>query len=1230
MLRRAIEGNSVFLVLDDVWRADVWVNLLRTPLSSAMAIRRILITTRDRKIANQMGAVHIHNVKLLREDEGWELLCRSASLQRKKDIQDLRDIGIGIVRKCHGLPLAIKTMGGVLITKEKSRREWEKVLDNDAWTMSKLPEELKGALYLSYEDLPSHLKQCFLYFALFPEDYEFLQEDLVKLWVAEGFVENEGSKLLEETAKEYYTEFIRRSILQPNPGFESTQISKVHDLLRSLAQFLAEDECAYGNAREIKFPTKQKLRRLSMTEEGNVATIPEVVSRQNCLRTVMLFRSPTTVLNESLVRLRCLRCLSLRGTATRSIPNSIGNLIHLRYLDLRSTSVSRLPETIGQLTNLQVLDLCFCEHLCTLPQGITRLCNLRCLDLFMAPLEHLPAGIMKLKQLNFLSGFVISEGGNVGNQMLSVCDLEELRSLDRLRHLRLDRLERYSSNGTSLLLNKSLLQRLRLSCTSAVERQYSEEETNQIQHVFDNLKPPPGLDDLIIEGFFGRKNPSWMQSSSLVTCFPCLRCLTLQNFASCLQLPPLGELPHLQYLKIIGANSVLRIGPEFLGDDAATSTAFFPELKSLIIAKMPNWEEWSLHRGGEAEEEIAAAPERPLLLLPNLEIFSLRNCPKLRSLPQGLLDHATKLSSLFIEGANELKAVENLPSLSGLLQTKDCPSLERISNLGALGTLDIIGCPSLVCRLPEWLPGLAHQPNSSLVVVVVCDVRLLERCIRGGEDWHIVQQKPVVSLYADTDRGTDVWVNLLRTPLSSAMAIRRILITTRDRKIANQMGAVHIHNVKLLREDEGWELLCRSASLQRKKDIRDLRDIGIGIVRKCHGLPLAIKTMGGVLMTKEKSRGEWEKVLDNGAWTMSKLLKELKGALYLSYEDLPSHLKQCFLYFALFPEDHEFHREDIVRQWVAEEYIENEGSRLPEETAEEYYTEFIRRSIIQPNPGHGNIKTTKVHDLLLSLARYLAEDECSNVNAREIKFPTKQKILRLWKGMKGMRQNCLRTVMLFKSPTTVLNEFSVRLRCLRCLSLRGTATGSIPNSIGNLIHLRYLDLCSTSVSRLPETIGQLTNLQVLDLRFCTHLCTLPQGITRLCNLRCLHLFMAPLEHLPAGIIKLKQLNFHSGFVIGERGNVGNRTLSVCDLEELKYLDRLRHLRLDKLERCFSNGTSLLLNKSLLQRLRLSCTSERQYSKEETNRIQHVFDNLKPPPGLDDLIIVGFFGRKIPS
>ena len=68
-------------------------------------------------------------------------------------------------------------------------------------------------------------------------------------------------------------------------------------------------------------------------------------------------------------------------------------------------------------------------------------------------------------------------------------------------------------------------------------------------------------------------------------------------------------------------------------------------------------------------------------------------------------------------------------------------------------------------RLPEWLSGLVQPPNSSLVVVVVCDVRLLERCIRGGEDWHIVQQIPAVSLYADTDRGSR-YVHYNKEPVS--------------------------------------------------------------------------------------------------------------------------------------------------------------------------------------------------------------------------------------------------------------------------------------------------------------------------------------------------------------------------------------------------------------------------------------------------------------------------------
>ena len=61
---------------------------------------------------------------------------------------------------CGGLPLAIKVTGSVLATKEKTENKWRQLINRSAWSMSKVPIELRGALYLSYDDLPGHLKQA--------------------------------------------------------------------------------------------------------------------------------------------------------------------------------------------------------------------------------------------------------------------------------------------------------------------------------------------------------------------------------------------------------------------------------------------------------------------------------------------------------------------------------------------------------------------------------------------------------------------------------------------------------------------------------------------------------------------------------------------------------------------------------------------------------------------------------------------------------------------------------------------------------------------------------------------------------------------------------------------------------------------------------------------------------------------------------------------------------------
>uniref|UniRef100_A0A453J977 Disease resistance protein RGA3 n=1 Tax=Aegilops tauschii subsp. strangulata TaxID=200361 RepID=A0A453J977_AEGTS len=240
-LAEAIRGKSFFLVLDDVWQSQVRTNLLRVPLHAA-ATGVILVTTRHDTVAHVIGVEDVHRVELMALNVGWELLWKSMNINQENDVQNLRHIGLEIVRKCGGLPLAIKVTASVLATKERTQNEWRKIMERSAWSMCNLPIELRGALYLSYDDLPRHLKQCLLYLILYPEDQYMYRDYLIRLWVAEGFVEEHKGQLLEDTAEEYYYELIYRNLLQLDPLRFDRSMCKMHDLLRQLAQHFSRDE----------------------------------------------------------------------------------------------------------------------------------------------------------------------------------------------------------------------------------------------------------------------------------------------------------------------------------------------------------------------------------------------------------------------------------------------------------------------------------------------------------------------------------------------------------------------------------------------------------------------------------------------------------------------------------------------------------------------------------------------------------------------------------------------------------------------------------------------------------------------------------------------------------------------------------------------------------------------------------------------------------------------------
>ncbi|XP_073116182.1 putative disease resistance protein RGA1 [Elaeis guineensis] len=250
---QVIMNRKFSLVLDDVWDAQVWYELLRKPLQSGLVDSRILITTRNINIGKQMGAICSHMVEKLSPEDGSSLICKIVSEEGdEQDTHDLSDIGMKIVEKYDGLPLPLRTTGGLLRTKAKRPLEWEKILSSPAWSFTELLKGVMGALYLSYQDLPSPLKQCFTCLSSFPEDFLILRRAFVSICTAEGFVTPKDNMPMEEVVEEYWKELVQRNLLQLDPHWYDEFGGRMHALLRSLARHRAQDECFVGDARAFE------------------------------------------------------------------------------------------------------------------------------------------------------------------------------------------------------------------------------------------------------------------------------------------------------------------------------------------------------------------------------------------------------------------------------------------------------------------------------------------------------------------------------------------------------------------------------------------------------------------------------------------------------------------------------------------------------------------------------------------------------------------------------------------------------------------------------------------------------------------------------------------------------------------------------------------------------------------------------------------------------------------
>ncbi|KAJ0673124.1 putative P-loop containing nucleoside triphosphate hydrolase, leucine-rich repeat domain superfamily [Helianthus annuus] len=679
-LKEEIKDKRFLLVLDDVWNEnyDDWENLVR-PFHSGATGSRVIMTTRQQQLLKKIGFNHLDLLESLSHDDALSLLGRHAlDVDNFDSHETLKPLGEGIVEKCGCLPLAIKAIGRLLRTKTDGE-EWDDVLNSEIWDLE-TANEIVPALRLSYHDLSADLKRLFAYCSLFPKDFLFEKEELVLLWVGEGYLnESVANKSPECLGHECFEKLLSRSFFQRAPSGEPFFV--MHDLMNDLAKFVAgEYFLRFDNKMEMTEEALSKYRHMSFIREKYVGFQKfEAFQRAKSLRTLLAVYVgveeswnrcyiSNKIVVDLLSRLPLLRVLSLRCFNINEVPDPICGLQHLRYLNLSETGISKLPDNVGNLYNLQTLIVFGCGGLTTLPKSFLKLKKLRHFDIRNTPLlKKLPLGIGELRNLQTLTKIIIGGDGE-----FSITELKGLKNLHG--EISIEGLNKVQSSMHAREANLLLkgINKLELKWDDGSIRETLEKE------VLNELKPNSDkLEMLVVECYKGIEFPNWVGDSS----FRRLVQVSLRGCKKCTSLPPLGRLPSLKELLVQGMNDVKVISLEL----SRTTDVTFPSLEILRFEDMSSWEVWSTN----SEAMFPCLRELQIKNCPNLIDVSLKALPSPRVLR--IYRCCESVLRSLVQAASSITEIE-IGSISGLT---DEVWRGVIENFGVMETVKINNCDEI-------------------------------------------------------------------------------------------------------------------------------------------------------------------------------------------------------------------------------------------------------------------------------------------------------------------------------------------------------------------------------------------------------------------------------------------------------------------------------------------------------------------------------------------------------
>ncbi|VYS69578.1 unnamed protein product [Arabidopsis thaliana] len=397
---------------------------------------------------------------------------------------------------------------------------------------------------------------------------------------------------------------------------------------------------------------------------------------------------------------------------------------------------------------------------------------------------------------------------------------------------------------------------------------------------------------------------------------------------------------------------------------------------------------------------------------------------------------------------------------------------------------------------------------------------------KAAEILAVLKEKRFVLLLDGIQRELDL--EEIGVPFPSRDNRCKIVFTTQSLEACDESKWVDAKvEITCLSPEEAWDLFQETVGENTLRSHQDIPKLARVVASTCRGLPLALNLIGEA-MSGKRTVSEWRYTINVLASSTAEFPDMEDGALPILksiYDNMSDekNIRLCFLYCALFPENCDIRKEDLVNYWICEGIVAKEDREEAEIQGYEIICDLVRMRLLMEG---GNGYCVRMHGMVREMALWIASDFGRQKEKFVILVGRERRhempAVNDWRMVTRMSVTSTPIEYIIDSPdcsklTTLFIQGNSNLRLISGIFFRWMASlvvldlsnnrelSELSEEVSCLVSLQFLNLSWTCITGLPLGLKELKSLIHLDLDYTYNLQNI-DVIARLLNLQVLRLF----------------------------------------------------------------------------------------------------------------------------